>query len=246
VLTTALIIPARYESSRFPGKPLAIISDKSMLQRVWEQSIQAISEQDVYVATDDERIVSHCRHVGMQYIMTDATCMTGTDRVYQASKQIDADIYINVQGDEPLVEPSDIRRVMDAARNSPDKIINAMCPIDEEADFRNPSVPKVVVDPDGRLLYMSRSPIPTNKNHGFQSAMKQVCIYAFPKSALEQFASVKQKTPMEAIEDIEIIRFLEIGREVQMISVSTASIAVDFPDDVRRVEEALRAQAQTV
>ncbi|MDA0119784.1 3-deoxy-manno-octulosonate cytidylyltransferase [Vibrio sp. T11.5] len=234
-----VVIPARYKSSRFPGKPLTDISGKSMIRRVWERCCLAVDKQRVYVATDDDRIAAHCAAYGMQYLMTSEECLTGTDRVYEASKIIDAKFYVNVQGDEPLLDPQDILDVVVEANKRPNEVINAMCPIYDEEDFRSPSVPKVVVRPDGRLLYMSRASIPTTKKLEFSKASKQVCIYSFPKEALKVFASVKQKTFVESIEDIEILRFLELGYDVRMIEVSSASIAVDFPEDVSRVEEVI-------
>jgi len=115
--------------------------------------------------------------------------------------------------------------------------------LSNELDYRSTTVPKVVFRMDGRLLYMSRSAIPTDKEHTFTEAWKQVCIYAFPLSALEHFAGMDNKTPLESIEDIEILRFLELGYEVKMVEVSQSSIAVDVPEDVKRVEEAIHAQS---
>lgn len=236
-----IIIPARYRSSRFPGKPLVQISGKSLVQRVWDRCVQALPEQDIYVATDDERIATHCMQQGIKVLMTSSTCLTGTDRVYEASQQVEADVYINVQGDEPMILPSDIHAVMDVARSSPGSVINAMCPITIESDFYSPFVPKVVSRPDGRLLYISRAAIPSTKSHGFVTANKQVCIYGFTKKALEAFYAHGRKTALEEIEDIEILRFLELGFEVKMIPVSGASLAVDIPEDVARVEAAINA-----
>jgi len=234
-----IIIPARYKSSRFPGKPLVAINGKSMIERVWQRCCMAIDQSFVFVATDDLRIAEHCQEKGIQVIMTPDSCLTGTDRLFEASKHIDAVTYINVQGDEPLLDPQDITDVITQAKLKPDDIVNGMCEIELETDFRSPNVPKVVVRPDGRLLYMSRAAIPTSKKFEFKSAYKQVCIYAFPKKSLEDFTAVKEKTPLEKIEDIEILRFLELGYEVSMLKVSSASIAVDVPEDVARVERAL-------
>lgn len=238
-----IIIPARYRSSRFPGKPLAQINGQSLVTRVWDRCVQALSAQDVYVATDDDQIASHCDQHGIRVLMTSTDCLTGTDRVYEASLQVDADVYINVQGDEPMIMPSDIHAVMDAARATPGAVVNAMCPITLEGDFYSPYVPKVVSRPDGRLLYMSRAAIPGTKSHGFVTANKQVCIYGFTKQALGAFYASGRKTPLEQIEDIEILRFLELGFEVKMIPVSGASLAVDVPEDILRVERALNAEA---
>ncbi len=239
-MRTVIIIPARFQSSRFPGKPLVNIAGREMILRVWDRCRLAVPETDIYVATDDERIRACCAAAGVQTLMTGSACLTGTDRVYEASLQVAADLYLNVQGDEPLLDPQDILAVIGAAKKNPGVILNAMAPIRNESDFRSTTVPKVVTRPDGRLLYMSRAPIPTNKQHGFVSAMKQVCIYGFTAEALKAFASQTSKTPLEDIEDIEILRFLELGFDVQMMTVSESAIAVDVPDDVLRVEQALR------
>jgi 3-deoxy-manno-octulosonate cytidylyltransferase (CMP-KDO synthetase) len=144
-----------------------------------------------------------------------------------------------VQGDEPLMNPQDILDIIKAAEKYTGEIINGYAPINEE-DYQNLTVPKVVIRPDGRLLYMSRSPIPGNKNGSFQKAWRQVCVYAFPKIALQTFISECKKTPLEAQEDIEILRFLELGYEVRMIPLSVDSIAVDVPEDVERVKQKLK------
>ncbi len=238
-----IIIPVRFNSTRFPGKPLIDLCGKSMIHRVWERCCLALPKQLVYVATDDGQIAKHCEDLGIQVIMTADNCLTGTDRVYEASKKVEAEIYINVQGDEPLIDPEDIKQVMETSNCYPDNIVNAMCSINNEKDFYSSTVPKVVTRPDGRLLYMSRSAIPTNKNLEFTSAKKQVCIYAFPKKSLEKFTSVESKTSLEEIEDIEILRFLELGYEVNMIEVSSSSVAIDIPADVVRVEAILNEQS---
>ena len=173
--------------------------------------------------------------------MTSPDCLTGTDRIYEASKKINADLYINIQGDEPLINPDDIRKVIKTSEKYPEKIINAMCPILTSEDFDNPSIPKVVISQSGKLLFISRSPIPVNKKRNFISAMKQVCIYSFPSDKLGLFGQMKNKTPLEEIEDIEILRFLEMGIDIKMVEVSSSSIAVDHPEDIEKVLEVLNA-----
>ncbi len=243
-MKTAIIIPARYESGRFPGKPLALIRGRPMIHWVYSRCVESsVPPARIYVATDDDRIALACRLHNIQTVMTSSDCRTGTDRVYEASQQIDADMFINVQGDEPMVKPDDIDLVISAARRDPTVVYNAMCPITSDEDFRNSSIPKVVCRPDGSLLYASRAAIPTTKSCTFVAAFKQVCIYAFPRDALRSFASATKKTPLEAIEDIEILRFIEMGRTVTMVKVSGASIAVDHPEDILRVEAALGAKA---
>ena len=230
-----VVIPARYQSSRFPGKPLADIHGKSMIQRVWGKCVEVTGPGSVLVATDDDRILEHCQDHDMQVELTSSDCLTGTDRLYEVAKKRKSDIYINVQGDEPLISPEDIKAVLQAAQKEPGITFNAMCSIKNQDDFSSSNVPKVVTRKDGRLLYMSRAPIPTNKQLGFEKAMKQVCIYAYPRDVLITFGSLKEKTPLESIEDLEILRLLELGYKVKMIEVSGSSVAVDTPKDLEKV-----------
>ncbi|PAU79458.1 3-deoxy-manno-octulosonate cytidylyltransferase [Halomonas salipaludis] len=234
-----ILIPARYRSSRYPGKPLVDVAGKTLLRRVWERCEPVLGADSVIVATDDDRIATHCEEQGMRWVMTSSSCLTGTDRLAEAAQELEADLYINVQGDEPLIRPEDIQAVIEAAKQYPGEILNATCEITHEADYFSKNVPKVVARPDGRLLYMSRSPIPGNKQREFTTSRKQVCIYAFPPEALAEFAAKGMKTPLEASEDIEILRFLEMGYEIRMIPVSGSSIAIDEPEDVARVIAAL-------
>jgi 3-deoxy-manno-octulosonate cytidylyltransferase (CMP-KDO synthetase) len=237
-----VVIPARYQSTRLPGKPLIDIAGETMIRRTYLRAVAAVPAEHVYIATDDDRIAQHCGDTGMQYVMTSSDCLTGTDRVAEVATRIPADIYINVQGDEPLCNPADIRIILDGAKQHPGKILNGYCPILDEEDFRSSAVPKTICGPDGRLMYMSRGAVPTNKALGFVSAWRQVCIYAFPPEALVAFSAQTSKTPIEAIEDIEILRFLELGFDVQMLAMSTDSIAVDHPHDVEKVLAVLARQ----
>ncbi len=232
-----IVIPARFKSSRYPGKPLADINGKSMIQRVWEKCVIAAGSNNVLVATDDERIINHCSENGILSVLTSDECLTGSDRVYEVALNNHADIYINVQGDEPMINPEDIKKVIEFSRKNNNNVVNAMCPIEEERDFISPNIPKVVTREDGRLLYMSRAPIPARKHYKFKSAMKQVCIYAIPRDLLLEYGSQKNKTSLESIEDLEILRFLEMGNEVLMIEIPASSIAVDIPEDLERVKK---------
>jgi 3-deoxy-manno-octulosonate cytidylyltransferase (CMP-KDO synthetase) len=239
-MKSILVIPARFESTRFPGKPLIDILGKSMIQRVYEQCIQAFPKENIYVATEDERIKKHCEENGIQCLMTSNNCLTGTDRIAEVAEIIDADYYINVQGDEPLFNPEDIKYLINKISEHQGEIINGFCPIDNESDYRSISTPKVVFRPDSRLLYMSRSPIPGNKSNKFSLSYRQVCAYAFPKKALKEFSKSKGKTLLENEEDIEILRFLELGYEVRMIEMSNVSIPVDHHEDLQKVIQKLQ------
>ncbi len=239
-----IVIPARYKSSRYPGKPLIDLNGKSMLQRTYEQCQKAVDSKLIYVATEDERIVQHCHEHGMNVILTTDNCLTGTDRVAEVAQQVKAGYYINVQGDEPLFNPDDITAVVNALKLYPGEVLNGYCPIDTAEQYNSLYVPKVVFKPNGELLYMSRSAIPGNKTGKFVKAWRQVCIYAFPYDALEAFAATPEKTTLEAEEDIEILRFLEIGFDVRMIELSTLSIPIDAPEDVEKVLKRLADDAR--
>lgn len=239
-----VVIPARYRSSRLPGKPLVDLCGKSLIQRTYEQCAKGFPPELVYVATDDDRVKTHCEGLGIKTLMTSADCLTGTDRVAEVARMVDADLYINVQGDEPIFNPADIAEVLAVARTCPGEVLNGVADIETEEQFRSPTIPKVVARPDGRLLYMSRGPIPTTKRFEFVKAWRQICIYAFTPPSLRDYSSVSAKTPLEAMEDIEILRFLELGYEVRMVPLSADSIAVDTPEDAERVRKFLMAAGQ--
>ncbi|MBV7268558.1 3-deoxy-manno-octulosonate cytidylyltransferase [Winogradskyella luteola] len=229
------VIPARYDSKRFPGKPLVDIAGKSMIKRVYEKCREVIDNTDLYVATDSQLIYQHCIDNNMNVVMTSSNCLTGTDRIAEFSLKIKADYYINVQGDEPVIDSQDILKIKESILKHPSKIINGYCAIKSEETFRSLTMPKVVFREDERLLYMSRSPIPGNKNDQFNIGFRQVCIYAFPYKSLEDFYKCKAKTRFESQEDIEILRFLELGFDVQMVLLSDTSIPVDTPEDLQKV-----------
>jgi 3-deoxy-manno-octulosonate cytidylyltransferase (CMP-KDO synthetase) len=231
-----VIIPARYQSSRLPGKPLISISGLPMIVRTYLQCLKVEPAKNIFVATDDERIESICREHEIQVLMTSSDCLTGTDRVAEVAEQIEADIYINVQGDEPVFNPDDLTMLIKEAIKYPHDVINGYTKIYNDEQFRSISIPKVVMRPDGRLLYMSRSPIPSNKQNDFVFAFRQVCAYAFPRDALKAYSALGTKTTLENIEDIEILRFLELGREIRMIPLSSQSVAVDNREDIAKAE----------
>ena len=238
-LPAVVVIPARLASTRLPNKPLLDILGKSLIQRTYEQCIKAVGREMVFVATDHELIEQHCKQLEIPVVMTSDQCLTGTDRVAEFATKVKAEYYINVQGDEPIINPQDILDTLQAIKKYPGEIINGYAPIAEEEQFRSLTIPKVVFRPDGRLLYMSRAPIPGNKQGTFKQSWRQICVYGFPHTSLRQFANHKVKSMLEENEDIEILRFLELGFEVRMIPLSSDSVAVDTPDDVKKVIELL-------
>lgn len=235
-----IIIPARYESTRLPGKPLIDLEGKSMINRTWERCVEALSPEKVFIATDNELIKTHCLGFGAQVVMTSDNCLTGTDRIAEANEILNLDLIINVQGDEPIIDPVEICHVINFAIDNPGCIVNAVALIDDDNEYRSVTIPKVAMTPKKKLLYMSRSPIPGSKSEEFTYAYKQICIYAFPKQAIQLFRSHPEKTPLESVEDIEILRFLELGLDVHLVEVSGKSMAVDVPSDVTKAREIIK------
>lgn len=229
----AIIIPARYESSRFPGKPLAEIHGKTMIQRVYERCVEAVGDKAVYVATDDIRIEQNVNSFGGQFVRTSTNCLTGTDRLAEANEKLSLDYVVNVQGDEPLINPKDISKVFLEMKSDSSSVINCYCELsDYERDMH--SVPKVVISNSRKLLYMSRGGIPFDKLGNPNPMFKQVCIYGYSREHLKIFANSKSKQPNENFEDIEILRFLELDINVKMLKVDSGSIAVDTLIDLDR------------
>jgi len=240
-MKSVVVIPARYKSSRFPGKPLVNLLGKPMILWVSELSAQAVGRENVYVATDDERISKVVTAAGFNAIMTSDKCFTGTDRLAEAANKIHADIYINVQGDEPLVDPKDIVNIIKEKELNYQEIINGYCHLSKNEDPNNINIPKVVFTENNILVYMSRQAIPGFKDEDKRpnQYFKQVCIYAFTEEELKSFADYGRKSALEESEDIEIIRFLELGKKIRMVEVNSGSLAVDVQEDVAKVEKKL-------
>ena len=239
-----VVIPARFNSSRFPGKPLANIAGKKLVERVYERCIAFFPPEKVYVATDDQQIREFCLSKNINVCMTSSDCLTGTDRVAEFATHFPATFYINVQGDEPLVTREDLEAIYNEAVKNPSLIINGMCDIKSAEHFFSVNVPKVVTAKDQSLIYMSRAGIPSNKAQIFNWGKRQVCIYSFPADTLSIFSSIKSKTPLEEQEDIEILRFVELGLKIKMINLSDSTFAVDIPSDVEIIENELRRRGE--
>jgi len=213
-----------------------------MIEHVWRRCCQAVDAEQVIIATDDERIEAAARRFGARVEMTSSECLTGTDRVAEVADRYPADWYVNVQGDEPLVDPNAINALIASMTKAPENLsaINAMSEIADENDFRSATVPKVVTDQNDRLLYISRAPIPSNKDGVFQSALRQVGLYAFRSSALCLYSN-QTKSRLESLEDIEILRLVEAGLHVRMVRVPNPGPAVDSPEDLQRALRLIHA-----
>ncbi|MFG6604744.1 MULTISPECIES: 3-deoxy-manno-octulosonate cytidylyltransferase [unclassified Sulfitobacter] len=241
-MTACVIIPARYASTRYPGKPLAPLLGKAMILWVAELSARAVGQDHVYIATEDARIVDVVEAAGFKALMTSKTALTGTDRLAEAAQMLDYDIYINVQGDEPLVNPNDIKRCVEIKMANPTHIVNGFAWISENEDPHSVNIPKVITTENDVMVYMSRTVIP-----GFKEPedapiryKKQVCIYGFTGEELQAFSDFGRKGTLEKHEDIEILRFQELGRNIVMYETSPGTMAVDVPEDIAPVEAALK------
>ena len=241
-MKTVIVIPARYKSSRFPGKPLVKLLGKPMIQWVAELSAKAVGKKNVYIATDDQRISDAVIELGYEAVMTSENCLTGTDRLAEFAQKVDADIYINVQGDEPLVNSDDIKKVIDTKIAHPNEVINGYAIMGKDEDPNSVNIPKVIFTDDKLLVYMSRQALPGFKDpkDAPSEYYKQVCIYAFNRQELLAYGSYNKKSTLEQYEDIEIIRFLEWGQTIRMVQTRPNSLAVDTPEDLSKVEAALR------
>ncbi len=241
-MRACILIPARFTSTRYPGKPLVQLLGKPMVLWVAELCARAVGQEHVYVATEDRRIADVVEAAGFQALMTSKEALTGTDRLAEACEMIDYDIYVNVQGDEPIIEPEDIRRCIERKIATPEDIINGFCWITDEEDPHSRNLPKIVATEDHRMIYMSRSALPSYKvpENAPARYMKQVCIYCFTRDDLRAFKGFGRKSYVEGCEDIEILRFLELGRTIRLVETKPGSLAVDVPEDVAIVEAAMR------
>ena len=235
-----IVIPARYKSKRLPGKPLIDIKGLPMIVRTYNQCKKVVNSSKILVATDHKKIFRLCKKNNINVMMTSSKCLTGTDRVAEVSKKIKKKFYINVQGDEPLCNPVDIKKIINTAKKYPNAVINGFTEIKDKKTFYSPHIPKVIFRENGNLIYMSRAPIPSNKSRSLIKAWRQICIYSFPYKSLKVFSNFKKKTRLEAIEDLELNRFIEIGYQVKMIKMSNKSIAVDTKSDLLKVKKIIR------
>lgn len=234
------VIPARYKSSRFEGKPLADICGKPMIWWVYQQAIKVKQFESVYVATEDERIENACEKFGVNVIMTSDEHKTGTDRIGEVARKIKADLYVNIQGDEPMIEPETIIEAIKPFYDNKElQVSNLMTVIKDPVDVVNSTVPKVITNKDGIGIYLTRSAAPYPKGSIDYSYYKQVCVYGFTPEALEFYCN-SPRGKVESIEDIEILRFIESGYKVQFIEVDSDTVAVDTPNDLKKVRKIMK------
>jgi 3-deoxy-manno-octulosonate cytidylyltransferase (CMP-KDO synthetase) len=233
------IIPARYASVRFPGKALADLRGKPLVEHVYRRSQQAKGLQRLLVATDDERILRVVRDFGGEAVLTSPDHATGTDRLAEVARKHPADLYVNIQGDEPLVDSRDIDALVACLRREPQvEMATLRRIIEEERDLHSPHVVKVVADASGRALYFSRAEIPHRRGSGEARAYRHLGLYGYRRELLLEIARTAPGE-LERIEGLEQLRVLEMGRRIRVLDAFGMSIGVDVPEDLERVRALL-------
>lgn len=238
-----VVIPARYGSQRLPGKPLVLLAGQPMIKRVYERAKRAKRPGRVIVATDDERIVQAVHSFGGEARMTRSDHRTGTERIAEVAAHVEGDVFINVQGDEPLLDPDAVDAAVDALfEEPPASIATVATPIKTPADIMDPNVVKTVLDFDNNGLYFSRAPIPWVRDTGSKVQarhLKHLGLYVFQRDALLEYPTLPQGN-LERLEQLEQLRWLENGWKIRVAEVAHDAISVDVPEDVARVEKLLQ------
>ncbi|MFC5861540.1 3-deoxy-manno-octulosonate cytidylyltransferase [Acidicapsa dinghuensis] len=235
------VIPARLGSTRLPRKVLRDIAGKPMVEWVWLAAKGSGQMDEVVVATDSDEVATACQFRGIPVILTSPECASGSDRVYEVSRKLDAGIYVNIQGDEPLMTPGHFAPMLSLFARAEVAVatVSVPCPA---TNIANPNAVKVVTAADGRALYFSRSTIPYDRDGvGFSGYRKHLGLYAYRKAALEQFAALKP-SPLEQTERLEQLRMLENGMAIYVGEAEGDTIGVDTEDDLTRADEILRAR----
>jgi 3-deoxy-manno-octulosonate cytidylyltransferase (CMP-KDO synthetase) len=236
-----IVIPARYGSTRFPGKPLVAIAGVSLIQRVYERAVKSRVASAVYVATDDDRIFDHVSSFGGKVVRPEGDHASGTDRIAAALALIESiegksfQYIVNVQGDEPMIDVESVDGLFDALATSGAEMATLACPLETEEEYLSRDVVKVVARLDGDALYFSRSPIP---HGGRDLAMRHVGLYGYRTEALKRFAALPP-SPLEVKESLEQLRALQNGFRIRLLHTSKPHLGVDRPEDVARVEHEL-------
>ena len=236
-MKAVIVIPARWASTRFPGKPLVMIGGTSLIQRVYERAVGSRKASAVVVATDDDRIAGHVVSFGGRVVRPEGEFRTGTDRIAAALPLLGTsfDQVINVQGDEPLIDMDAVDRVIDRLQAAGCDLATLACPIGGEQEYRSPDIVKVVLDASGNALYFSRAPIP---HGGPAGALRHIGLYGYQTAVLQALAALSP-SPLEQSESLEQLRALQNGFKIAVLQTASPHLGVDRPEDVERVEHEL-------
>jgi 3-deoxy-manno-octulosonate cytidylyltransferase (CMP-KDO synthetase) len=246
----ACLIPARYNSSRFPGKLLAIALGKTVLQRTIESALEAFKPEQLFIATDDERIAQHVQSLGCNAIWTDPNHINGSDRIAEAVLKTPAlqraEIIVNLQGDHPCTRPATLRAAVDILISDPNAVMSTVAiALKNEEDFFSPHVVKVVVSKNGNALYFSRSPIPYFKGALPSNALQHIGLYCFRRDFLLEYSRMKA-SDLQKMEDLEQLKILEEGYRIKVAIVEEESVAVDTPSDLIKLVQLLQREKNNV
>ncbi|MDD3050507.1 MAG: 3-deoxy-manno-octulosonate cytidylyltransferase [Candidatus Cloacimonetes bacterium] len=235
-MSSAAIIPARYASVRFPGKPLAHLCGKPIIQHVYERVLHTRLFDAVIIATDDDRISECCKKFGAETVMTSSKHKSGSDRVAEVCRRTEHEIIINVQGDEPFISEEPLRKMMDLLQKEDISIVSLMHRIGDEHDIQNPNFVKVISDRNGDAIYFSRAAIPYNRDKiAGVKYWKHIGVYGFKRASLLSFVELPE-SKLEMIEKLEQLRLLENGYNIRMIETNYTGIGIDTPEDLLKAE----------
>lgn len=241
-MKTIAVIPARYEASRFPGKLMQILGDKTVIATTYQNVVETELFDEVFVATDSEIIFNEIKNIGGNAVMT-GSHETGSDRIAEAVQNIDCDIVVNVQGDEPFLKTEPLKQLIAVFQDDPEQQISLASlkiRLHEKEEIENPNNVKVITDNQGFALYFSRSVIPYPRETSVKTEyFKHIGVYAFRKRALLNFAKLKMM-PLEIAEKIECIRYLEYGMKIKMIETDFVGVGIDVPEDLEKAREILK------
>jgi len=243
MLNYILVIPARLKSSRLKNKPLLKIKKIPMIIRTAMKCNTIVDKSKILIATDSKKIIKLCKENNFNSILTSKKCQTGTDRVFEVSKKIKANYYINVQGDEPILNPNDLKKMIKSLpkKNNKEKVFLGYCKFKSKKIMLNKNIPKVIFDKKKKLIYASRAPIPSQKNTIKESGFRQILIYVYSKEVFKKFEKLyNKKSFLEQSEDIEILRFIENNIDVKLIKMSNLSKSVDTLKDLKEVEKLIK------
>jgi 3-deoxy-manno-octulosonate cytidylyltransferase (CMP-KDO synthetase) len=235
----AAVIPSRFQSTRFPGKPLAQIAGKTMIERVYRQVEKAKCFSEIIVATDDQRIIDEVTAFGGRARMTDAAINSGSERVWSVLAQSDCDAAVNVQGDEPLISEKLIFQIYEGLNKKASSVVSAARFNSSYQDYSSKNIVKVVFAADHRALYFSRSPVPYCEKDLFKGFFQHIGIYGYTREALEAYIKGKI-SPLEKTEKLEQLRFLHLGLNITIVLTEYESHGVDIPADIDKVAAILR------
>lgn len=238
------IIPARIGSSRFPAKALALLDDKPIINHVWQRVQASGIFGDVIVATDSQLIIDAVTEAGGKARMTAADHPSGSDRVAEVARTLDADIIVNVQGDEPFITPAALKTIAGAFTDPTVQMASLMCELVREQDWQDPNVVKVITDLEGNALYFSRAAIPFDRDHSasaLRHVYRHIGIYAWRKETLLRFVSLPP-SPLENIEKLEQLRALENGIPIRMLKTDFEGFGIDTPADLQRAQEYIKKE----